>query len=233
MEQSKNTYWPRTLLQPVFVILIWSFLWFWPWQLWLPDFIWLRLGVALVIFIVPGLCIYGLMNNGQGQWTDHLTFGFVISHLLIASAGTIGRLVHVSFGLLRDFMMALGMVLLLLYLLPIASKGISVRINRTLIARVASVLPFILIGVLSGLITTQRILSDDDLTYLAYITNWQHSPRLDFDDLLFGTGQLVQPRFWLVSALFAQARPGNRGGFGRDGPSAARLSRGAALQRLL
>src|ERR1039457_3938356 len=34
-------------------------------------------------------------------------------------------------------------------------------------------------------------------------------------------------------ALAAQARPGDRAGLGRDGPSAARLSGGAALQRLL
>ena len=184
---------------------LWSFLWFWPWQLGLQDFIWLRLGIALAIFIVPGLSIYGLLHNRHGHWTDHLTFGFVISHLIAASAGTIGRLVHVPFGLIKDLMMVLGLILLLLYLLPIASRGISVRIDRASLRRMASAWPLLLIAVLTSLIVIQRVLSDDDLTYLAYITNWQHSTHLDFKDLIFGAGQLVQPRFWLVSTPFAQA----------------------------
>jgi hypothetical protein len=71
----------------------------------LQDLIWLRLGIALFVFIVPGLAIYGLLTDGQGRWTDHLPFGFVISHLIIASGGTIGRLVHVSFDLIKDLMM--------------------------------------------------------------------------------------------------------------------------------
>lgn len=185
--------------------LLWSFLWFWPWQLGLQDFIWLRLGIALAIFIVPGLCIYGLLHHRQGHWTDHLTFGFVISHLIVASAGTIGRLVHVPFGLINDLMMVLGLTLLLLYLLPIVFRGISVQIDRASFRRMASAWPLLLIAALTSLIVIQRVLSDDDLTYLAYITNWQHSTHLDFKDLVFGAGQLVQPRFWLVSTPFAQA----------------------------
>src|SRR5687768_8758308 len=205
MQTSKNIYLGRSLLWGALLILIWLFLWFWPWQLGLQDFIWLRLGIALAIFIVPGLSIYGLLNNSQARWTDHLTFGFVISHFIIAFMGTVGRLVHVSFGLMKDVIMGLGLIVLLLYFLPIAFRGITVQINRATIQRIASALPLLLIAVLIGLIVIQRVLSDDDLTYLAYITNWQHSTHLDFEDLIFGTGQLVQPRFWLVSAPFAQA----------------------------
>jgi hypothetical protein len=201
----KNTYWRKSLLWTVFVTLAWASLWFWPWQMGLQDFIWLRSGVALFIFIVPGLSMYGLLMDRQGRWTDYLTFGFVISHLLIASAGTIGRLVHVSFELIKDLMMLVGLILLLLYLFPIVSKGISLQINRTSIGRVASAWPLILISVLAGLIVIQRVLSNDDLTYLAYITNWQHSSHLDFKDLVLGADQLVHPRFWLMSVPFAQA----------------------------
>ena len=171
----------------------------------LQDFIWLRLGIALFIFMVPGLSIYGLLTDRQGRWTDYLTFGFVISHLLIASAGTIGRLVHVSFGLIKDLMMLIGLLLLLLYLLPIVSKGIPFQLNRSSVGRMASAWPLILISVLASLIVMQRVLSNDDLTYLAYITNWQHATHLDFKDLVFGADQLVHPRFWLMSVPFAQA----------------------------
>jgi len=187
------------------VALAWAYLWFWPWQMELQDFIWLRLGIALFIFIVPGLSIYRLLTDRQGRWTNHLTFGFVISHLLIAAAGTTGRLVHVSFGLIKDLMMLMGLILLLLYLLPIVSKGISFQLNRSSAGRMASAWPLILISVLVSLIVIQRVLSNDDLTYLAYITNWQDSTHLDFNDLVLGAGQLVHPRFWLMSVPFAQA----------------------------
>lgn len=189
----------------MFLTFVWSFLWFWPWQLALQDFIWLRLGIALAIFILPGLSVYGLLNNRQGHWIDHLTFGFVISHLILALMGTTGRLAQVSFGLIKDLMMVLGIVLLLLYLLPIVSRGISIQVNRTSLKHIASASPLILIAVLTSLIVIQRVLSDDDLTYLAYLTNWQHSTNLDFKDLMFGADQPVQPRFWLVSTPFAQA----------------------------
>ena len=204
-QTSKNTYLGKSLLWAVSVTLIWLFVWFWPWQLGLRDFIWIRLGIALAVFIVPGLSIYGLLNNRQGHWTDHLTFGFVLSHLILAFLGTVGRLVHVSFDLIKDIMMGLGLIVLLLYVLPIAFRGITVQINRASVRRIASALPLLLITVLTGLIVIQRVLSDDDLTYLAYITNWQHSTYLSFEDVIFGTGQPVQPRFWLVSTPFAQA----------------------------
>lgn len=193
------------MLWTLFVALVWSFLWFWPWQLALQDFLWLRLGIALMIFLIPGLSVYGLLSHGQGHGTDHLTFGFVISHLIFAAAGMLGRLVHVSFDLIKDIVMALGLILLIFYFLSIPLKGSSVRIDRAAAKRAASLLPLILVAVLSSLIVMQRILSDDDLTYLAYLTNWQHSSHLDFKDLLFGTDQVVQPRFWLVSTPFAQA----------------------------
>lgn len=187
------------------VPLIWLFLWFLPWQVWLQDLPWLRLGIALGILIVPGVCLHGLLSNPQGHPVDHLTFGFVISHLLIAFVGTLGRLAHVPFSLVRDVMMGLGLILLLLFILPIASRGIRVPIHRARIGQMASAFPLLLIAVLAGLIVIQRVLSDDDLTYLAYITNWQHSTGLSFADVLFGMGQIVQPRFWLVSTPFAQA----------------------------
>ena len=131
IETFRHRYWRKLVSWTVLLTFAWSFLWFWPWQTALQNLIWLRLGIALLVFIVPGLAMYGLLTDRQGRWTDHLTFGFVISHLIIASAGTIGRLVHVSFDLIKDLMMLVGLLLLLLYLVPIASRGISLQINRS------------------------------------------------------------------------------------------------------
>jgi hypothetical protein len=201
----KNTYREKALLWATPVILVWTFLWFWPWQSVLQDLLWVRLGIALAIFIAPGVALYGLLNDRQGHWADRLTFGLVLSHLLLALLGALGRLMHVSFDLIKTIMMGLGLILLLLYFLQVASRGITIPSRRASLQQIASAAPLLLITVLAGLVVIQRVLSDDDLTYLAFITNWQHAVRLGFADVIFGTGQIIQPRFWLVSTPFAQA----------------------------
>ena len=55
------------------------------------------------------------------------------------------------------------------------------------------------------LIVIQRVLTDDDLTYLAYITNWQNSLHLDFKDVIFARRNSSIPASGLSSAPFAQA----------------------------
>jgi hypothetical protein len=45
----------------------------------------------------------------------------------------------------------------------------------------------------------------DDLTYAAYLTTWQHSPRLDFREVVFGLGDLDHVRFWLAMFPMSQA----------------------------
>ncbi|HSO12389.1 MAG TPA: hypothetical protein VLT51_08435, partial [Anaerolineales bacterium] len=69
-------------------------------------------------------------------------------------------------------------------------------------------LPVLLLFLVSAvvcLVVIQRVLGDDDLTYLAYVTNLQNSTGLSFKDIIFGVPELVHPRFWIMSAPFAQA----------------------------
>ncbi|MDX1377901.1 MAG: DUF6077 domain-containing protein [Anaerolineales bacterium] len=187
------------------ITLVWLFFWFYPWQKELHHIYWLQLGVGLAILIVPGFCVYGLLSNRSDFKFSSVTYGFVISHLLFALLGTIGRLIHLSFETLSFLMMALSLILLLIYLLPKLKHGIKFQMDREQAAYFLSLLPVLLISFLISLIVIQRVLSDDDLTYLAYITNWQHSTSLGFNDVLFGESQLVGIRFWLMSAPFAQA----------------------------
>lgn len=195
----------RILLWSVAMISVWIFLWFWPWQLELQGSVWLRLGMALFIFIIPGLSVYGLLTSQQGHWGNYITFGFVISHLIVACAVTMGRVIHVSFDLVKDFTMTLGILLFLVYTIPIVSSGISFRVNRNSLKYIASACPLLLVSLLVSLIVIQRELSDDDLTYLAFITNSQFSTHLNFNDVLFGIPQSTVSRYLLVSAPFTQA----------------------------
>jgi len=199
-----NKKWIIVLLGMV-IVALWLLLWFAPWQAILDNFTWLKLGIALAVFLVPGISLYSLLADQDSSWANHITFGFVISHLLFALAGTAGRAIHLSFDLIKSLIMTLGIVLLLFCLYPTSSRGFFFGIDRT---RLKSLTTFWTLGfvlVLVILIVIQREFSDDDLSYLAFLTNTQYSDHLSFNDIFFGLAQPVTSRFWLMSAPFAQA----------------------------
>ena len=195
----------KNIMWGILITSIWSFLWFAPWQSLLSFSIWLQFGIALAIFIIPGLCIYGLIQTESSGQLNYVTFGFVISHLLLALFGTLGRLVHLPFEVLKHAMMGLSLILLLLYLIPRLGSIRLPRFDRATIGNIFAYWPLALIILLAGLMTIQRTLSDDDLSYLAFLTNWQKSPALNFNDVFFGADKLASIRFWLVSTPFSQA----------------------------
>jgi hypothetical protein len=197
--------WWKQAFAAVLITFAWLFLWLYPWQAELHHIYWLQLGAGLAIFILPGVCLYGLLSDRSSLKINLLPFGFVISHLIFGLLGTAGRLMHLSFETISLLMMVLGLILLLACLLPLVNRGINFQVDRERFAYFLYLIPVLLISFLTGLIVIQRILSDDDLTYLAYLTNWQNSTRLDFNNPVFGEPQLVSIRFWLMSVPFAQA----------------------------
>jgi len=187
------------------LVIGWCVLWFYPWQSVFQNFIWLRLGIALGILMVPGICLYGLLKADSPGWLNCLTFGFVISHLLWALLGIFGRFYHVSFEFLKNGMMVFSLIMLVSFAIP-RLKRLQFHRDWNAISRsLISFWPLIVTMILAGLMVIQRTISDDDLAYLAYITNWQKSASLNFNDVLFGVDKLTSVRFWIVSVPFAQA----------------------------
>ncbi|MEP6895842.1 MAG: hypothetical protein ABI986_09575, partial [Chloroflexota bacterium] len=195
----------KSILWAVSVSVVWLLLWFAPWQTLSSIPMFLKLGIALIIFIAPGFCIYGLIEAAPSSWLNHITFGFVISHLILAVFGTLGRILHFPFALLKHGMMALALILLLYYAIPKLASFKFPRFEISIIKDVFSFWPLALMILLAALLTVQRTLSDDDLTYLAFLNNWQHSSALNFNDVFFGADKLASVRFWIVSTPFSQA----------------------------
>jgi hypothetical protein len=189
----------------VIIIGIWFFVWYGPWQEKLNPYLWLRLGIGLAFFIAPGMCIYGLLAGRSNPSFDHFTFGFVISHLLFALLGMLGRFTHLSFETVKLLMALLGLIPILLYVPRLFSKEVWFQVLAVRPEGVMATLMLILVSIFACLVVIQRIPTSDDLTYLAYLTNWQNTSHLDFNDVIFGEPSLVHPRFWLMSAPFAQA----------------------------
>jgi len=184
--------------------VVWLILWFAPWHVWLDPFPWLRLGVVLVIFIVPGACIYGLIKGSSLSGLDYLIFGFVISHLILALLGTLARLFHLSFAIVGHATMALSF-LLLCYFAMTRLGALRLTFDLSTLQYILSFWPLVLILYLAVLMSIQRVISDDDLSYLGYLTNTQFSTSLDFKDIFFGADKLASIRFWIVSTPFSQA----------------------------
>ena len=204
MQQTTKFLNRKNILWIIVIAGLWLLLWFAPWQRQLSFSMWIPLGLALLIFIVPGLCIYGLIQDRPAGRLNYVTFGFVISHLLLAVFGTFGRLIHFPFAVLKHGMLGLSLILILSYLTP---RPGSMRLSLSIptIRKIFSYWPLILVAGLAGLMTVQRVLSDDDLSYLSFLTNWQSSPALNFNDVFFGSDKFVSVRFWLISTPFSQA----------------------------
>jgi hypothetical protein len=185
-------------------ILAWSFLCLAPWQAWLGGNLWIRLGIALFVLVVPGGLLYLLLAREQ-HFADFFLFGLVLSHLMLALLGTAARSFHFSFETIRSGFLLLGLVLLIPFLRMrwLEANGLALHGVKWRRVAVWSMLLVLMVSV--SLMTIGRVLSDDDLTYLAFVTKFQRMPALDFRDVFFGAEQLTMTRMWLVSSPFSQA----------------------------
>ena len=194
----------RFVIGIVVITVGWLFLSFAPWQVWLKTNLWLKVGIAIAIFIVPGASLY-LLNRRTDVKPRPIPFGFVLSHLLMALLGTAGRLFHFPFSYVKNIFMTLGMILIITNFLVRHTNSKRPETRNGIAAQLISYWPLAIILVLATLMTVQRVISSDDLAYLAHITNWQHMPALDFTDVYFDTDKVESSRFWIASTPFFQA----------------------------
>ena len=196
----------RKLSVWVFVLLLgWLLLWFCPWQSWIQAGIWIKVGISIIAFVVPGALLFWMLSTSQPNWCSTISFGFAISHLLIAALGTFGRFIHLPFRLATHLYMFSGLVLLILFSLRSKNPGKLSATKPSSFEEMRKAWPLIIISILTVLMTVQRTITADDLTYLTLLTKFQHSTSLDFTAVFLGTANTIPPRFWLVSTPFSQA----------------------------
>jgi len=183
----------------------WLFIWFSPWQFWFSTSIWLKVGISLVIFIIPGAMLYGLLSNENQSFLNTISFGFVISHFLIAMLGTIGRFAHIPFGFVKHSFMFTGIIFSLLFFQTRLGKSNLQRLKNSSLLQIFRRWPLIVTIILTVLMSIQRIVTSDDFTYLALLNKFQHLPSLTYNDIFLGTANTISPRFWILSTPFSQA----------------------------
>ena len=162
----------------------------------------IRLGAALLAFMLPGALLYILANdekNSKPLLPGIIPIGFTFSVLIIAVIGLIGRIMGLSFALVKYIFALIGFVELILF--PLIKPSFSLSKNGLLTSFHIGLRnpPLILALVLTTLITfNDSLFFIDDTTYLAYLTNWQHSSLLGFKNIVHDLDAIEFVRFWLA-----------------------------------
>jgi hypothetical protein len=197
----------------------WVLLWLIPWGkslsfddnlflIFIADM--LKLGVALGIFILPGAWLYILLRHKQDPLFDGLLgvlpAGFALSVTIIAVIGILGRIFGFSFVLVKTMFMLIGLgeLILLAVFKPkfLMHKGYFSESFRSILNNP----PLLLALVLATTVTFNgRLFFIDDLSYLAYLTNWQHSAQLGFQNIVHEANVMENVRYWIAMYPMGQA----------------------------
>jgi uncharacterized protein DUF6077 len=174
--------------------LLWILLWITPWASWLDSFPWIRVGISILIFSVPGMVISLLLLGKRITLSAHFISGLAISVLLVGSLGLFGRIVHLPFGFIRPVFALIGLITLFALIYYSRLEHQLYKPKRFSLLTLALLLCMLVLGIITNL---QSRFGGDDFSYLAYLTNWQHAQPLSFRDILFESGDVDAIRFRL------------------------------------
>lgn len=177
------------------LMVSWTILCYFPWSLWLHSFPWLRLGLAGLIFVAPGMAISLLLTGSRLSLLSHFTSGLVLSIFLVSILGLVGRIFHLPFNFIKPTFWGMGLIAFLALSVHINSAQ---QLYQSKSYSMLSVLLLLLMIAFGAMVAFTSRIEEDSFTYLAYLTNWQHSLRLNFGEVVFGSGNLDPIRFWLA-----------------------------------
>ncbi len=169
----------------------------------------LRLAAALGMFLLPGMLLYWLLRDRNGELkeaTGIIPIGFALSVFLIGAIGLIGRALGLSFAAVEAVFAVSGLIelVLLMWLEPefgVPHGSISGAVREVLLNLPLMVALLVSIAV----IINPGLFFIDDTTYAAYARNWQLSSRLGFENLIYGVPVTESVRFWLALYPMGQA----------------------------
>jgi hypothetical protein len=169
-------------------------LWVAPWTSWLGPFPWVRMGLSILIFCVPGMIISLLLLGKKLTLLAHLTSGVAISVFLVGFLGMLGRTFNLPYAFIKPVFAVMGLAALFGLISRLRTDPELYKPKHFSLLASALLLFLFAFGILINL---QSIFGGDDSSYLAYLTNWQHARPLNFEEVVFGSGDTDSIRFWL------------------------------------
>ena len=204
--------------QYLFLAFIWSLAWVIPWGqmlsfqgntilVFLVDMI--KLGGAFFLFIIPGILLFILLSHAKEvnfYWSGFVPIGLTFSVFFISLIGLIGRIFGFSFLLVKSIFVLVGFIEILLLALADKEKTFELKIIWKSFKRVFENIPLLLALMLAVLLMFHdQLFFVDDYTYLAYLTNWQHSDMLGFRNIVHEMDVVENARYWLAMLPMSQA----------------------------
>lgn len=173
--------------------LAWIVFWLLPWADWLETMPWLKMCISLFIYITPGMVISLLIARDRLSLPGHFSAGVAFSVFFVGALGLTGRIFHWPFEYVKILFAIIGLIGLLALIRYHASGRPLYKLTRFSGRNLTLLLFMVVFGVLANLPSQH---SADDLSYLAYLTNWQHAQQLDFREVTYGIGTADSIRFW-------------------------------------
>jgi hypothetical protein len=186
-------------LLPYLPPALWAMFWFIPWLKLLPRSMdWVALAIALVLFVVPGFAASNALLGRSVRTPAHVLIGFSFSHLAFAFLGIIARMIHISFDALQLTFFVVSAVVIIL---SVRREGFYDAFKPQFDPWDAIAL-VIFAAIISFLVPIYFRFTGpvgaDSAVYLAYLTNWQNSAALSFNEVIYGTTYQDSIRFWLA-----------------------------------
>ncbi len=194
--------------------LIWVSLWLIPWGKWVffnaslyVNFVlgFVCVGAALILFITPGALLYISLDKETNRFVylGIAPVGFAFSVALIGLIGFLGRCFGFSFDTVKFLFFLIGFIFILTQLDEDLIKYSEIILlaqrfflNRALVFAIC---------LACALTISDLLFFIDDLTYLAYLTNWQYSEQLGFQNIIHDPIKIELERFWLAMYPMGQA----------------------------
>ena len=188
----------------LFIVLAaaWCLLWLLPWVIWFQALPWLRIGLAFVVFIAPGIVVSFIFASDRFSFLTHFINGIAFSTLIISLLGLLGRIAKLSFDFIKPTFFVIGLMLLLALVFQIRSTH---RLYKQMDYSFTTI--FLLLAMTMGgfILPFLDRFGEDDFSTLANLTNWQYATPLNFHLVYVKQTYLDAIRNWIAMYPMVQA----------------------------
>jgi hypothetical protein len=132
----------KNVLSVFFLLAVLSIYWILRLE-WLEHYAWIKVCISFVAFIIPGASFYGILNKNCHSTGEATIVGFSFSILFITVLGLIARYENLSFSLIKNIFLGLGITITAIYLIRAQRSWYSIKV--TFFSNLPELLPVILL----------------------------------------------------------------------------------------
>jgi hypothetical protein len=183
----------------IILSLVFTFFWFYPWQILFVNLEWFRFLIGITLFIAPGMLIQQYFNESLiFLKPSALTNGFVISILITGVLGAIARINSWGFNFVVTSLWLIGILGVFLCTFKFRyKKSTGLKILRKDVWLSLALLVAIVAIILAAKISIPSLIYGDDFTYNALLHYYQNSDSYTFE-FPRALGRMEIARFWIA-----------------------------------